>query len=284
MLSMRSSVHIYRKGTKVWTHSVQLGGLATPHTTKNKDEASYKSTPNEHPTNKLKSSPPHSSPLLLQQTCGVFSLILSLGPYSSGLFSFFLQHHPAFCTLLACLSESYLSPHCGTSVICAHSDLPAIQGNSLMPLPVIHTAIHSLPLSDNLLRLLASSSGNTHNLLQISLASVSLATSVILALSGSNFGPLSTPHSLAATFAASNLRSPGSSCTLGTKDCPLGSSLTLVGLLLPVVHFLAITPALALHILAICTTPLRTPSAAAASASGPCRRLAGSGSHCCHQM
>ena len=221
--------------------------------------------------NKLKFSPPHSSPLLLQQTCllqqgGVFSLILSLGPYSSGLFSFFLQHHPAFCTLLVCLSESNLSPHCGTSVICACSDLPAIQGNSLMPLPVIHMAIHSLPLSDNLLHLLASPSGNTHNLLQISLASASLATSVILALS------------------CSNLRSPGSSCTLGNKDCPLGSSLTLVGLLLPVVHFLAITPALPLHILAICTTPLHTPSAAAASASGPCCRLAGSESHCCHQM
>ena len=43
-------------------------------------------------------------------------------------------------------------------------------------------AIHSLPLSDNFLRLHANPSGNTRNLLQVSLASVSLATSVLLTL------------------------------------------------------------------------------------------------------
>ena len=93
------------------------------------------------------------------------------------------------------------------------------------PLLVIHTAIHSLPLSDNFLRLHANPSGNTHNLLQVSLASASLATSAILALSGSDLGPLSAPHSLAATFAPSDLHSLGSSHTLGNRvySCPLGS-------------------------------------------------------------
>ena len=51
VLSMRSSVNVYRKGTKVWTHynkgtmgaRVQLG---PGYTSYNKDEASYKSTPN----------------------------------------------------------------------------------------------------------------------------------------------------------------------------------------------------------------------------------------------
>ena len=83
----------------------------------------------------------------------------------------------------------------------------------------------SLPSSDNILCLLASPSDNTHSLLQVSLASASLATSAILALSGSDPGPLSAPRSLAATFAPSDLRTLGSSRTLSNKYsfCPLGS-------------------------------------------------------------
>ena len=145
-----------------------------------------------------------------------------------------------------------------------------------MPLPVIHKAIYSLPPSDNLLRLFASSSGNTHNLLQISLASASLATSVILALSGSDPFPLSTPRSLAVTFAPVTFALLVAHTLLAIEYTPallaaVALPLTLVGLLL---HVLVL----------IRNTRLHTPSAAAASASGSCRRLVGSGSHHCHQM
>ena len=120
------------------------------------------------------------------------------------------------------------SPLCGTSVLRTRSDLPAIQGNSLTPLPVIHTATNSLPPSDNPMRLLASPSDITHNFVQVALASASLATSAILALSGSDPGPLSAPRSLAATFAPSDRRTLGSSRTLGNNNsfCPPGSRRT----------------------------------------------------------
>ena len=96
---------------------------------------------------------------------------------------FCLQHHPALCTILTgSVAISNLSPLCGTSVLRTHSDPPAIQGDSLTPLLGIHTAIHSLPPSDNPMHLRTSPSGNSHNLLQVSLASASLATSALLAL------------------------------------------------------------------------------------------------------
>ena len=137
---------------------------------------------------------------------------------------FCLQHHPALCTIFAgSVAISDLSLLCGTSVLCTRSDPPVIP---LTPLPGIHTAIYSRPPSNNSMHLLTSPSGNTHNLLQVSLASaVSLATSAILALCGSDPDPLRTPHSLVATFAPSNLHTLGSSRTLGNKYlfCPLGS-------------------------------------------------------------
>ena len=80
----------------------------------------------------------------------------------------------------------------------AHALIP--RDHSLTPLPVIHTTINSLPPSENLLCLLGSPSGNTYNLL-LAFASVSFATSAILALFGSDLSPLSTPCSLVATFA-----------------------------------------------------------------------------------
>ena len=84
---------------------------------------------------------------------------------------------------------------------------------------------NSLPSSDNILCLLASPSDNTHSLLQVSLASASLAAAAILTLSGSDPGPLSAPRSLEVIFAPSDLRTLGSSSTLGNKYsfCPLGS-------------------------------------------------------------
>ena len=82
--------------------------------------------------------------------------------------------------------------------------------------------------SDNPMRLLASPSDITHNFLQVALASASFATSAILALSGSDPGPLSAPRSLAVTFAPSDLRTLGSSRTLGNNNsfCPPGSRRT----------------------------------------------------------
>ena len=84
------------------------------------------------------------------------------------------------------------------SVTCTHSDPPAIQGDTLTPLPVILTAIHNLtPIANPCYALWQ------HAQSIIPSASVALATSVILTLSGSNPSPLSAPYSLAATFAPS---------------------------------------------------------------------------------
>ena len=147
------------------------------------------------------------------------------------------------------------SPLCGTSVLRTRSDLPAIQGDSLTPLPVIHTATAFLqatifcvslpaPLT---LRTISYKSHLPQRLLQPQRSSLSLAAiqarSALLAL-------LRRP-SLLVTFALLEAH------TLSAKNI-LSALLATVAVptirLLAVVHSHALTPALALHVLAsICT-------------------------------
>ena len=149
------------------------------------------------------------------------------------LLSSFLQHHQALLHTSHSLSVviSTLSSRCSTSLLHACSDLLAIQGDSLTPLPVVHKVINSLfTLSDNPLRLLASPSGNMHDLLQVSLPSAPFETlsnprSLWQWSWPAQHSSLSCSNLIAVTFAPSDPCFSGSSSSLGNKisSCRLGS-------------------------------------------------------------
>ena len=140
-----------------------------------------------------------------------------------------------------------------------------------MPLPMIHTAIHSLPPSNKCLCLPSSLPGNTHSLLQVPFACFSASCHVsnshsLWQMFCMHACPLSAPQSLVVAFAPSDVRSPGSSHYKISCWC-LGSHRSLIDFdSLAGCCSLSHTPALALHVLAmICTTPFHTPSQAASA-------------------
>ena len=132
-----------------------------------------------------------------------------------------------------------------------------------MPLPMIHTAIHSLPPSNKCLCLPSSLPGNMHSLLQVPLACLSASchfsnSHSLWQMFCVHVCLLSASRSLVVTFGPSDVHSPGSSC-YKISCCCLGSH-----------HSPIVFDSLAglLHVLAmICTTPFHTPSQAASASA-----------------